>query len=84
MGQVSFKFKSNTDDNAVKSGLQNIAAISGVFNTEAVFPNDKNPEFKLMYVSDTTSGVDSKSIADQIRALPNMEYAQVAGERRPF
>ncbi|QQG36591.1 MAG: hypothetical protein HYS17_02050 [Micavibrio aeruginosavorus] len=81
--EIHFKFNDGTGDTEVKAGLAAICRITGIFNAERLFPSEAHPELKLMYFTKIDNAADPQCIAAQVKALPNIQYAQVPPERKP-
>ena len=81
---ISFKFKNDTSEADVVQGLDAVNRMAGIFNTEALFQDNPSPVLKLMYVSRVSSDVDQEDVMQQIKLLPNIEYAHTPAERKPL
>ena len=78
---VFFKFKDGTSNKDVKAGLAEVGSIKGVFNTEALFKGEKDPELKLMHIA-RVNLVQSEDARESIAKVKNVEYANFGAKRK--
>jgi hypothetical protein len=81
MTQITLKLKSGLDKSRENEITAAIGKLHGVFNFEAVFPDDSDHAMRLVYVADIDDSANAESVSSAILNIGDVEYAQPVGKR---